>query len=223
MDQHDWTATDYKVTLRDGQTSHTFKNLDKTDDKGNTIYYRVQETSDLADYEVSYKDPYTVVNTYVVETTDITVNKEWINGPEVKPTISLVLEASLDQESWELTSHSIVLKDGMLSHTFKDIPKFNLKGQALYYRVVEISVPDNYIATYSEDGLSVINTYQDKPLIPGEDDHEDIYPEIDEESILGSNYEPGQLPSTGKSGYQGILLALGIILLGSIVKKKSKE
>ena len=160
------------VLLENNKTSYTWKSLDKTDLDGNEFTYTIKEVNTPKDYKDTYsEDGLTVTNTYVSEKIDVTGSKEWIGGPDVKPTIQLQLyrnnNAYLDP---------VTLVNGNLEHTWKDLDYKDSNGEMYTYTISEIEVPEDYDAYISEDGLTVTNVHfssegeydpnGSKPLVP---------------------------------------------------------
>ena len=112
----------------------------------------------------------TVTNRYIPETTNVTGYKQWVGGQYFndgkRPDIQLQLYrdgiAHLDP---------VTLTGGatpQLSYTWENVPKTDINGNVYTYSVDEVKTPDNYTKTKSEDGLTVINTYEHrlKLLLP---------------------------------------------------------
>ncbi len=148
------------VELKDGETSHTFTNLAKTDASGKEITYSVKELP-VAGYESTVKG-FKVTNTFIIETTDITVTKEWVGGELLgkRPTITLELY------NGETLVDSVELKDGETSHTFTNLAKTDASGKEITYSVKELPVA-GYESTVK--GFKVTNTFIEEPVIPSDE------------------------------------------------------
>ena len=89
----------------------------------------------------------------------MSASKEWIGGPEVKPTISLQLFRNgtpyLDP---------VELISGESIAVWSEIPVTDERGNEYTYTVDEVFTPENYRKEISEDGLSITNTYV-SPLV----------------------------------------------------------
>lgn len=141
------------VILKDGVTKHLWENLDETDANGNKHSYTIKEVSELENYTVSYsEDKLTITNTYVSPKTDITGTKKWINGPSLRPDITLQLVRN-GKDHLE----AVVLENGTLSYTWNELDLTDENGVAYIYTLKELGVPENYDMT--ANGLEVTNTY----------------------------------------------------------------
>ena len=84
--------------------------------------------------------------------TSVTVEKEWVNGPEKRPEIELqLLQNGVEH------GETVDLKDGQTQYTWVDLDKYDDFGNPYEYTVKEVNVPENYEASY--EGMKVINTY----------------------------------------------------------------
>lgn len=126
-------------------------------------------------------------NKYQLPTTDIVVTKKWVGGPDKKPVIHFQLYR--DGKAFG----DIVKLEGKTQHTWKGLDKTDVEGKVYRYTVKETVVPNGYKVTYSEDSLTITNTW------------------IKEE-----------LPSTGVgSNLPFILLVLGLMVVSSYLRRKS--
>ena len=140
------------VTLNDGDTKHTWKDLDKTDKDGNLHRYTVDEVETPRYYGKSIsEDGLTITNTYRSPVTDIVGRKVWIGGPEEKPTIQLQLFRN------NIAYLDPVTLDGEVEHIWKNLNINNNAGAPYNYTVKEIGVLEDYEKL--EDALTVTNTY----------------------------------------------------------------
>ncbi|MEE8843801.1 MAG: Cna B-type domain-containing protein [Lentilactobacillus sunkii] len=150
------TATLYKNGEKTGQTlplnkgnnySGEFKDLPKTDDKGDKIKYTVVEsavagyTTDKNNQTPDKDGKVTFNNQYIPEKTKITVNKLWAGVPEgvVTPEVTVTLYRNGVKTDQILT----LTKDKNYSGEFKDLPKTDNKGAEFKYTVEETTV-DGY-------------------------------------------------------------------------------
>lgn len=147
----DGTAFGDPVTLKDGEISHTWSNLDKTDTTGRDYVYTVDEVEVPTNYEKGVNG-LTVTNTYVSPKTDVTATKVWKGGPAVRPSIKLQL-----MRDGVAFGNPVELDGATTSYTWKDVDQTDSTGRNYAYSVDEVDVPDNY--TKSVDGLTVTNTY----------------------------------------------------------------
>ena len=145
-------------------------------ENGEEIVYFVEETSTLAEgYSVSYrsdeKDPtkLIVTNSKGIELTDITAQKIWNdeeNQDGKRPSsVTLQLYAQKYDAQGELSQpvpqgNPVILKGTgeTWSYTWYQLEK-NANGKEIIYTVKEVDIPDGYEVSYSEDQLTVTNSY----------------------------------------------------------------
>ena len=139
-------------TLTADQLTYTWKDLDKYS-KGQLITYTVDETQVPTGYTKSVNG-YTITNIYIPSTTEITVNKTWVdnnNQDGIRPdSITIILKAN-DEEIDRKTltaGEDKIWQESELTHTFTDLPGYE-NGVAIIYKVEEI-VPAGYIETQNE-------------------------------------------------------------------------
>lgn len=144
------------VELKSGETSYTWKDLPLTDNAGKAFVYTIEEL-EVEGY-TSVVDGLLITNTYIVPTIDVTATKKWDGGPKDKPIIQLQLYR--DGKAYG----DAVKLDGVTSYTWKELPKTDAEGKVFVYTIKETDVPNNYKATYSEDGLTVTNTWTKEEL-----------------------------------------------------------
>ncbi|MDO5695818.1 MAG: Cna B-type domain-containing protein [Eubacteriales bacterium] len=109
----------------------------------------------------------TVTNTNdgTVNTKDVTVNKVWVNGAKPDTTIELwrqglAVDGVTDiDEKVTVDGGEFTANAETTSHTFKGLAKHDPSGREFTYYAKEPTAPANYTATYSEDKLTVTNTY----------------------------------------------------------------
>ncbi|WIV12346.1 collagen binding domain-containing protein [Proteiniborus sp. MB09-C3] len=144
------------IETENGIASCTWENLYKADENGEDYVYTVDEVNVPENYIKSVSDDgLTVTNTYVSSKIEKTGNKVWVNGPEPKPTIQLRLLQNNVQYG-EL----VTLADGEISYTWTDLDKTDVHGIDYKYAVEEVSIPEDYGMSVSDDGLTITNTYQ---------------------------------------------------------------
>lgn len=145
------------VVLKHPAVSYTWKDLDQTTAKGEPIVYTVDELNVPEGY-VKTASGLEVTNTFMMAKSDITATKKWVGGPEKKPVIQLQLYR--DGKAFG----EVVELDGVTTYTWKDLDKHSPEGKVYVYTVKETVVPNYYKATYSEDGLTVTNTWTKEEL-----------------------------------------------------------
>lgn len=138
--------------LKHPAVSYTWKELDQTTANGEPIVYTVDEI-DVPQGYVKTASGLEVTNTFMMVKTDITATKKWVGGSDKKPVIQLQLYR--DGEAFG----DVVELDGVTTYTWKDLDKHSSEGKVYVYTVKETVVPNNYKATYSEDGLTITNTW----------------------------------------------------------------
>ncbi|MHB0808743.1 MAG: Cna B-type domain-containing protein [Facklamia hominis] len=159
-----------RLTLKDGDTSFVWTDLDKYDTDGNLYQYTVEEVFKSDHFSQKgeiVKDchGFTITNEYIVPKTSITVDKVWVGGPEVKPTIQLVL-----MRDGQAYGKIVELKSGKTDYTWYDLEVTDKAGNRYKYSVWEAPVP-GYTSTVGElvdQHIKVTNTYlpPEEPKIP---------------------------------------------------------
>lgn len=139
------------VTLKNGETTYQWLDLDANDKAGNSFNYRVDEITVPAHYE-KHVDGTTITNTYKPSVTDFTVRKVWIDGPELKPMISIQL-----YQNGLPYRNAISLESGQESYTWTELPVTDLMGNPYTYTVDEFNVPFGY--SKHVDGATITNTF----------------------------------------------------------------
>ncbi len=125
------------------------------------IYGGTLETGDTAQAVVSSSIPdpmsaYVAIKTWAAPTTEITVNKTWVddnNRDGVRPskiTVNLLADGN------RYKSKDITAADGW-KHTFTGLPEYNSSGTKIKYTISENPVP-KYTTSYN--GFTIINTHQ---------------------------------------------------------------
>ena len=140
------------VTLSNPDYTYTWENLEAMDADGNPYIYTVDELTVLDGFTKTV-DGGTITNTFKVKTIDITGTKVWIDGPDVKPVVTL----QLLQDG--VAYGDPVILDGTNTYTWTDLPETDSKGNPYSYTLAEVDVPENYEVSYSDDGWTVTNTY----------------------------------------------------------------
>ena len=171
-----------KTDNGDGTWTYVYTNLNVYDEDGKLITYTLTEDTVLG-YLAGVitgdaKEGFTVTNT--LETVNIIVNKTWSDNNDqdgLRPTtITLTLS---NGDTVELT------KDGNWTKTVEDLPKY-VDGSEFSYTVTEKNVPTGYQVTYSEDGLTAINTHT-----PATDDV--VVTKVWEDSSNKEGLRPGEI------------------------------
>lgn len=147
------------IVLKHPATSYVWKELDATDLKGKAYVYTVDEVNAPTGYEKSVEG-FVVTNSFLIEKIDVTATKKWVGGPKEKPVIHLQL-----YRDGKPVGDAVQLKDATV-FTWKDLDKTDAEGKVYVYTIKETSVPKDYKATYSKDGLTVTNTWT-KEVLPG--------------------------------------------------------
>ena len=162
--------------LADGTTSVTWNNLSETDFDGNPYIFSVKEgimNNDTPpvweegapeNYEASYsQDGLTVTNTYKSPTNDVTAYKIWM--PEdlldsLKVPVSFQLYRHIgNPDNAQAVGTAVTVSGPGWSYTWPSQPTHDNDGNLYTYFVIEDPVPNNFEASYSQDGLTVTNTY----------------------------------------------------------------
>lgn len=93
-----------------------------------------------------------------IEKTEVSVEKEWINGPSPRPTIEIQLFRKIENGYLEKVGDTIELKDGETKYIWKDLEKTDGEGKEYIYSVDELGVPENY--GKKVDGFKISNEYE---------------------------------------------------------------
>lgn len=133
-----------------GITTHTFTGLPIYNSDGTTIIYTITENP-VAGY-ISSIDGFEVTNDFDEGLKDIPVNKIWVGGPLVKPSITINLMADGTDVD------SVVLENGTTEYIFKDLPVYNSDGTTIVYAISENYVP-GYIS--SIEGFTATNDFDE--------------------------------------------------------------
>ena len=149
----DGVAFQAPVVLDETMT-HTWTDLPKTDLKGKLHEYTVDEVAVPSSY-VKTVNGSVITNTYIIEKTDVTVTKVWVNAPAERPDVQIQL-----LRNGETFGSPVTLTHPITSHTWTDLDKTNLSGTDYVYTVVEVDVSDDYVS--SVEGLTITNSYQVK-------------------------------------------------------------
>ena len=150
-------ATGIIVTLNeDNRYSATINDLDKYEN-GNVINYTFVETNVENGYSVNYTDDgLTIINSKEVEKVNVTVNKQWIDANNQDGKRYEVI-AEL-YKNGVATGITVKLNtDNDYTATISNLDKYE-KGNIIKYTFVETNVENDYSVSYSEDGLTIVNT-----------------------------------------------------------------
>ena len=150
-------ATGITVRLNeDNRYSATINDLDKYEN-GNVINYTFVETNVENGYSVNYTDDgLTIINSKEVEKVNVTVNKQWIDANNQDGKRYEVI-AEL-YKNGVATGITVKLNtDNDYTATISNLDKYE-KGNIIKYTFVETNVENDYSVSYSEDGLTIVNT-----------------------------------------------------------------
>ncbi|MFA2578320.1 Cna B-type domain-containing protein, partial [Bacillus mobilis] len=156
--QGDKVIQDTKVEAdKEGNWNFSFKDLPKYDEKGNEIKYTVSEVK-VDGYETKVEGT-TITNTYKnTETTEVNGKKVWEdynNKFNTRPgsiTVQLLQGDKVIQDTKVEAD-----KEGNWNFSFKDLPKYDEKGNEIKYTVSEVKV-DGYETKV--EGTTITNTYK---------------------------------------------------------------
>ncbi len=130
---------------------------------------------------------FTLTNTYVAPTTEISMTKQWSGGDKTqRPNLTILLTRRIGAEGTAETVATLVLSKQSATainteadtwtYTWTQLPATDSDGNPYTYAVEEIRIGDadvagnaagDYTVTYSDDRLTVTNTYQ-SPTAPVE-------------------------------------------------------
>ncbi len=162
----DGTEVDSKEVTADDNWSWSFTGKAKYSE-GTAIVYTIEEEP-VEDY-ISEVSGYNVKNTY---RTDVTVTKVWEDEEDqgkIRPdSIEIQLYKTLAGETTPVsmgTDYKITLSVGEngkwdtadLTHTWNDLPKYDINGNEITYTVQEVNVPNGYQVIYSADTFTITN------------------------------------------------------------------
>ncbi|MGN4626210.1 Cna B-type domain-containing protein, partial [Bacillus cereus group sp. MYBK228-1] len=155
-----------------GNWNFSFKDLPKYDEKGNEIKYTVSEVK-VDGYETKV-DGTTITNTYKnTDKTEVNGKKVWEDYNNKFNTRPGSITVKLLQNGTEFQTKEVKAdKDGNWSFDFKDLPKYDEKGNEIKYTVNEVKV-DGYETKV--EGTTITNTYKntDKTEVSGKKVWED--------------------------------------------------
>lgn len=160
----DGNAYDEPVTISasDGWEAY-FENLPKYSSGTTEIRYTADEVEVPAGYTKSISDDgLTITNTYVLQKTDISVNKVWNdadNNDGIRPS-EITVHLYADGEPADVQPLTLS-KAGQWSGTFTDLPVYKA-GKKIVYTVQETPV-DGYLASVAGDaatGFTITNTHE---------------------------------------------------------------
>ncbi|WP_066191397.1 Cna B-type domain-containing protein [Gracilibacillus timonensis] len=152
------------VTLEDSETEYTWYDLDRTDIDGNAYEYIVDEVNVPDNYEKSVSDDgLTITNEYVSPTTDISVEKSWVDAEDQDGNRPESVEVALFANGEETDKENITLSnDNEWQASFTELPEFDNSGSAIIYTVEEVNVPEEYesdVTGDATDGFVITNSY----------------------------------------------------------------
>lgn len=223
-------------SLTDGNTVIEWGNHPLRDVDGRDFVYTVDEVN-VPEHYIKVVQGMNIANTYVVETMNLEVRKQWVGK-------------SLDEVKFDLFKNDekintfTLSKDKDWTLEIKDLDKTDINGKLIEYRVVEHDYV-GYLSEVIQEGNSfVITNTQVLPEEPGEGqqpDEETPKEELPKDEETPKNEDPKvdipssgdkednsntektggeRLPSTGVSSMP-IIMAFGLVCLGFILKRKS--
>lgn len=145
----------------DNKWKYIFNDLPSTNIDDEAIEYTVEEVK-IEGYESkitgSQEDGFTVTNTYTIPTAGTyTANKVWVNGPKPIADVKFQLYRNITGEEAVAVGEEVSLT--VDSYTWNSLEETDSDGNPYTYSFKESVVPANYTASYSDDGLTVTNTY----------------------------------------------------------------
>ena len=164
-------VVDTKEVTAEKDWKYEFKELAVFDKNGAAYEYKVKEQP-VPGYE-SKVEGYDITNTKVVQTTNVSGTKKWEDYNNKFNTRPGSITVKLLQNGTEFQTKEVKAdKDGNWSFDFKDLPKYDEKGNEIKYTVSEVKV-DGYETKV--DGTTITNTYKntDKTEVSGKKVWED--------------------------------------------------
>ena len=158
----------------EGEWKHSFEGLDQYTAAGKEIAYTLQEVGVDANnkleaaghsYSVDIQNPSThswvITNTLDNPPQDIVVNKVWQdhNNQDNKRPDTIVIRLLADGVEQAHETLSTDKQHNNQSHTFKDLPTYNNKGEKIVYTVQEDAV-DGYTTKLDQNTLTITNTHE---------------------------------------------------------------
>ena len=160
------------LTEENGWT-YTFAKLPEFDENGNKINYTVAETTDDSRWNACIsgdaENGFVITNMLVpreIEYTEITVNKVWkdadgkiVNAPD-GAYVTIELSANGVPET-----KSVLSEANGWTHTFKNLPATDTKGNEIVYTVAEYYDEEDWVSTVegdAENGFTVTNTKKEE-------------------------------------------------------------
>ncbi len=144
--------------------SYTISDLPEYDADGNTYTYRVEEV-EVNGYETKYEGDLDENITNTLKTVEISGTKTWENDGAYKADVrpeSIKLDLYANGEKVSDTKYTVEWSDtdtDKWSYTIENLPQVDGDGKDIVYTVEEESV-NGYVASYSNDSLDIVNTYQ---------------------------------------------------------------
>lgn len=157
--------------LKNGTTSVTWTDLEKTDAEGNAYTFTVKEVNAegndfTPENYTKAENGLTVTNTYVISTKGkATATKTWVNGPSEHPTVWFKLYRTVEGgKAQEVPGADVMkLENGTTTVTWTGLEETDAEGKAYTFTVKEVDeegndfVPAGYVK--AEEGLTVTNTF----------------------------------------------------------------
>ncbi|MDO5649127.1 MAG: Cna B-type domain-containing protein, partial [Gallicola sp.] len=152
------------VKLTNGNLQAVWSDLPLKDGNGKLYNYTVDEVSIPEGYRKEIIGGNVIVNTKIQvppaeETISFTGTKIWLEAPNAKPEVQLILLQNGTQ-----LGDPVTLKNGESSVTWNDLPAKDDEGNAYIYKVDEVHVPADYDKIlYPNIPSTVFNKYK-KPV-----------------------------------------------------------
>lgn len=185
----DWTNTGKYAILNTDTNDITYYNSDGTTtgvkawsdlprtEDGKVVYYKIVE-EDVAGYtsnggNVRQNSTGTITITNTADYFKLTANKVWDDGnyTEDRKEIIFDLYESTDNQTWTLKDSKTLSSMANENAVWDWLPSKDANGNNMYYKVEERDVPENYTASYSNNGgiqgnpgsdqyITITNTWQ---------------------------------------------------------------
>ncbi|MBR6792078.1 MAG: Cna B-type domain-containing protein, partial [Ruminococcus sp.] len=185
----DWTNTGKYAILNTDTNDITYYNSDGTTtgvkawsdlprtEDGKVVYYKIVE-EDVAGYtsnggNVRQNSTGTITITNTADYFKLTANKVWDDGnyTEDRKEIIFDLYESTDNQTWTLKDYKTLSSMANENAVWDWLPSKDANGNNMYYKVEERDVPENYTASYSNNGgiqgnpgsdqyITITNTWQ---------------------------------------------------------------
>lgn len=139
-----------EVKLEGGWTGYTWLDMPTTDMDGHPYTYTVKEIGVPENYEKA-EEGMEITNEYVSPKTYVTLQKIWVGGPEVKPSIQVQLYRKISGGEVMPVGDPVTIPNGTVEYTWNNLDVTDFNGNPYTYSVDEVAVPgyDKLVVGYT--------------------------------------------------------------------------